>query len=61
MSAAMKGRQMVPTPGGGYVSTDDGTGVLEVRLPSWLTDDERRAIVEQLDAFFATAVEAVRR
>lgn len=42
------------------VEVRDHGQVLEVRLPSWLTDDERRAIVEQLDAFFATAVEAVR-
>ena len=45
----------------GAVEVRDCGDVLEVRLPSWLTDDERRAIVEQLDAFFATAVEAVRR
>ena len=56
-----KASHEVETPGGGYVSTDDGTGALEVRLPSWLTDDERRAIVEQLNAFFVAAVEAVRR
>lgn len=44
----------------GAVEVRDCGDVLEIRLPSWLTDDERRAIVEQLDAFFA-AVEAVRR
>lgn len=45
----------------GAVEVRDGGDVLEVRLPSWLTGDERRAIVEQLDAFFAAAVEAVKR
>ncbi|MHA6511625.1 hypothetical protein [Tessaracoccus sp. Z1128] len=33
--------------------------VLEVRLPSWLTDDERQAIVEEVRRFIAEQVEAV--
>ena len=46
MSATTKGCHEVETPGGGSVTTDDGTDALVVRLPSWLTSDERRAIAD---------------